>query len=330
MPLQQPQLRPLTRFLSVLLVVMISLLCPTLAHGDAGLVIENPDGAFGFLTDSGHASVWISHGCLSQHGELYYCEHSDGVIVTGTGYWKNPGAPAIPAGLYFVGPNAAPVPDTLAVWNQNLASAYPDISPKLGRKYIGRVWLRSMRVLVFPTSAEEDRRVIEAVQKERADFHFSFYHHNCASYAQHVLELYRGHPLDARAWLDIGMTTPRSVELALEKDLRHYPRVEPRRYQFAASLRQRVRPARTLCESALFDPKYAVPILVLEPFLYPGFAGCYAVSRTRTGHEARPISVPISVAGDLTPGQQKVAGQLATYKALVEGPPGPDLRGKGQ
>ena len=159
----------------ILFFVLLLGITPSALLADAGLVIENPDGAFGFLTDAGHASVWISHGCLDEHGRAYFCEGSPGIILTGTGYWRRPGAAAIPADLYFVGPSAVPVPDPARTWSQVLGAAYPDISPQIGRKYIGRLWRRNVRVLVFPTTAEEDRRVIETAQRERSDFRFSFY-----------------------------------------------------------------------------------------------------------------------------------------------------------
>lgn len=87
----------------------------------------------------------------------------------------------------------------------------------------------------------------------------------------------------------------------------------PRLYQFSSTRRQRLRPPRTLCETALFDPKYAVPILVLQPELYPAFAGCYALGRHGSGREPKPVEVTIPVAA----GPSVEARQLATYQAFT-------------
>ena len=152
-------------FLSALTVAVV-LALGSRARADVGLILENPDGAFGFVTDSGHASVWISDGCVNGAGEVRFCEQADGVVLTGTGYWNKPGAAAIPAKLYFVGPESRPVTDTLAAWDTALASTYPEVSPKLGRKYIGRVWRRRAFACWF--SARRLKRIWRVIEEVQA------------------------------------------------------------------------------------------------------------------------------------------------------------------
>ena len=124
-----------------------------------------------------------------------------------------------------------------------------------------------------------------------------------------------------RRWLDLAVATPRSLELALNASLNAEPKSSsppaadaaslqgesasgqptspspahdagaPRVYQFAATRRQRLQPPRTLCETALFDPKYAIPIIALEPEVYPAFIGCYVMGRHHTGKELQPVVI---------------------------------------
>src|SRR3954453_20303024 len=74
---------------------LISLVICGWAYGDVGLVIESPSGLMGFLSDVGHASVWISRGCLDDHGDIRYCDEPPGIVVTSTSYSVSPGVAAI-------------------------------------------------------------------------------------------------------------------------------------------------------------------------------------------------------------------------------------------
>src|ERR1700712_5170661 len=181
-----------------MLLFAILLLACQRAYSDVGLVVENPTGPLGFFSDVGHASVWISRGCLGDHGEIRYCEHSRGIVLTSTSYWPNPGVAAIPSELFLLGP----VPGSLtpATWDQTLAAAYPQVREEHGRKYLGRIWRRETNVLVFRSSAEEDRVALETIERERLNYHYDYLRHNCADYAELVLRLYLGPKLRVRHW----------------------------------------------------------------------------------------------------------------------------------
>src|ERR1700712_105944 len=105
--------------------------------GDVGLIVETPTGMLGFFSDVGHASVWISRGCLGAQGQLEYCENSKGIVLTSTSYWPNPGAAAIPAELFFLGSTVGGGAEA-AAWTQDLAGRYPEVGLKHGSKYLGR------------------------------------------------------------------------------------------------------------------------------------------------------------------------------------------------
>lgn len=250
------------------------------AYGDVGLVVENPTGPLGFFSDVGHASVWISDGCLDGQGEIRYCEHSRGIVLTSTSYWPNPGVAAIPAELFFLGSATGYPEDVNETWDEMLAGAYPKIRKQDGRKYLGRVWRRETNVLVFSTSPEEDRRILETIQQDRMQYHYDYLRHNCADYAELVLRLYLGKDLKVRHWLDFGVTTPRALQRALIHALGKQPDGALTQYHFAGLKRHRWRqPPRNICESAVLDPKYAAPLIFYQPIAYAGFGICYGVTR---------------------------------------------------
>ena len=252
------------------------------ARADVGLIIETPTGMLGFLSNVGHVSVWISHGCLDSSGHIQFCEGTDGLVLTSTAYWPNPGAAAIPAGLFFLGTQPGVQGRDRIAWTATLGSAYPDVRPAVGAKYLGRAWLRRLRVLKFKTSAEEDRRVLAEIDAVQRDYRYSYSERNCAFYAQSVLQRYLGPDFHGNRVLELGIETPRAVERALRHRLKEQS-IDFEVLHFKGQLRHAWRqPSRNICESAIMDPKYAIPLLVYEPYLYVGFAGCYAAIRITT------------------------------------------------
>ena len=272
--------KALQRCVPAWLGLLAVLVLPVALHAEVGLVLETPTGPLGFFSDVGHASIWISHGCLSPQGEVRYCEHSQGIVLTSTSYWPNPGAAAIPAELFFLGSRPGPAGHGERAWNDNLAAAYPSIDREMGRKYLGRADRRGIRVLSFSTTPEDDRRVLAEVERLRHDYRYSYIHRNCAFYAESVLKLYLGDDFRANRVLDFGVLTPRALERALRHRLEDTPDRSFRVVRFkdsgAHSWRQ---PPRNICESALFDPKYAIPLAFFQPHLYIGFGVCYGINR---------------------------------------------------
>lgn len=250
------------------------------ARADVGLIVETPTGVQGFVSDVGHSSLWISHGCLNEQGEVRFCEHTPGIVLTSTAYWPKPGVAAIPAELFFLGVRPGTAGRSAAAWNDSLAVAYPNVDPETGRKYLGRVWRRGMRVTTFTTTAEQDRRVLETVQQQRQDYRYSYSHRNCAFYAEQILKLYLGDDFHANRSFDLGIETPRALERALGHRLEGKHNASLRVLSFKGTLWQGWRqPPRTFCETAVLDPKYAIPLIVFQPYIYVGFGVCYAVTR---------------------------------------------------
>lgn len=300
------------------------------SRADVGLIIETPTGVLGFLSDVGHSSVWISHGCLSKDGEVRFCEQSQGLVLSSTAYWPNPGAAAIPAELFFLGSSPGADGMSLAAWNTSLGAAYPAVPPKYGRKYLGRVWRRAMRVTTFATTAEEDRRVLEQIEQQRRSYRYSYSHRNCAFYAQQVLQLYLGSGFHANRTFDLGVYTPRALERSLLHRLEAEPHASFHVYRFGGKLSQSWRqPPRNFCETALFDPKYALPLLMYQPYIYVGFGACYGLNRLAAATWNRPHRSPTEVGAvglAFWHGAPASDPRLVTYRMLTGNLP-PKLAG---
>ena len=264
------------------------LLCTGCARGDVGLVLETPTGLLGFLSNVGHVSVWISRGCLGSTGRIEFCEGSPGLVLTSAAYWPNPGAAAIPAGLFFLGEQPGLPGRSQAAWAGTLAKSYPDVEPRVGAKYLGRAWLRSLRVLQFKTTAEQDRKVLAELDSELRSYSYSYSHRNCAYFAQTVLRHYLGPDFHMNRVLEFGIDTPRALERALKRNLAAQGTTF-QTIRFRGSIWHSWRePPRNICESAVLDPKYAVPLVLYQPYIYAGFAGCYAVIRIASIAKGNP------------------------------------------
>ena len=295
---------------------------PLAGRADAGLILETPTGLLGFLSNVGHVSVWISHGCMDTSGHISYCEDSAGLVLTSTAYWPNPGAAAIPAELFFLGTQAGVAGRDQPAWTRSLGDAYPEVKPAVGAKYMGRAWLRSLRVLKFTTTVDEDRRVLEEINEAQRAYRYSYSQRNCAFYAQSILQHYFGPDFHSNKVLELGIDTPRALERALRHRLKQ-DSIPSEVVYFKGRLRHAWRqPPRNICESAVFDPKYAIPLLMYQPYLYAGFAGCYGAIRLTAmakGHNPSMAPVrPMGFAGGLS-----TQPQLQSYEALTGQAPRP-------
>ncbi len=222
-------------------------------------------------------------------GHIRFCEGTSGLVLTSTAYWPNPGAAAIPADLFLLGTQSGTAGRSRAAWTSTLANLYPEVQPAIGAKYLGRTWLRSLRVLKFETSAEEDRRILAEIDATQREYRYSYSERNCAFYAQSVLQRYLGSGFHGNRVLELGIMTPRAVERALRQHLEEQS-VDFEEIHFKGDLRHMWRqPSRNICESAIFDPKYAIPLLMYQPYLYAGFAGCYTAVRISTWAKTRHV-----------------------------------------
>ncbi len=257
------------------------------AHAEVGLIVEGPTGGAGFFDDMGHAALWISRGCLNSQGLVYFCEGTPGVVVAGTGYWARTGAAAIPARLYFVGSREG---DRRATWNAEMAAIYPNEPPVYGQKYMGRLEGRRTRVDVFPTTPEQDRAAIDRINTVRDEFHFRLIRENCSNLARGLLRLWLGPDFRVRQWTNVSIVTPLAVEEALKERLNEIPGAWLKTYYFPPPRQWRwQRSARDVCSAVLLDPKYAVPMGLLQPEAYVGFGGCYGIVHLKTHFQTRTL-----------------------------------------
>ncbi len=264
--------------LSILSLLFLFILAASTCRADVALFVEDPAGYKGFFSDSGHLAIWISNACVGTQGLVTPCQGGSGVVLSSTSYWLNRGWAAIPAQLYLEGTPNVPERDA---WSEAMGATYPDLPVSYGRKYIGRLNHRGAYVLRIQTTPEQDASVLSRIQQDRSTFRYTTLSSNCSDFARQVLSLYFPKVFARKLLLDFGISTPHGVANRFYKLGRSTPSLQMRVYyisRLTASGRFHDGPTKGICEAAITDAKYAIPLLIYQPIIYAAFGACYLIT----------------------------------------------------
>lgn len=246
-----------------------------MCRADMALLVEDPAGYKGFWSDSGHLAIWISNACVGSEGAVTPCSGGNGVVLSSTSYWAAQGWATIPAQLYLEG---APGEQETAAWSETLSQTYPAIPINYGRKYIGRLNHRGSYVLRIHTTPEQDARVLERIQQGGSLFRYAVFSSNCSDFARQVLGLYFPKSFQRHLVPDFGISTPHGVANHFWILSRQAPGLQLRVYYIPRHNRAgHLHAGRTkgVCEAAVTDVKYALPLIFYQPAVYAAFGACY-------------------------------------------------------
>ena len=261
--------------LPLLFVCLAALFHASTCRGDVALLVEDPAGYKGFWSDSGHLAIWISNACVGDGGAISPCSVGEGAVLSSTSYWKLRGWAAIPAQLYLEG---APGKLDTAAWSDQLSETYPEVPIAYGRKYMGRLNHRGLYVLRIHTTPEQDAWVLARIQQDRSRFRYRVFSSNCSDFARQVLDLYFPKVFRRHFFPDFGISTPHGVANRFWKTGRRNPNLQMRIYYIPRRTSAGyLHDGRTkgICEAAITDVKYALPLIFFHPAIYAAFGVCY-------------------------------------------------------
>ena len=276
--------------------------CSGLAHASsATLLLEEPYGALGFFTATGHAAVYLSGVCAETPVKLRRCAPGEnGVVISRydgvAGYdWL-----AIPLIPYLYAVNR---PEDVPLFSDAKMTAFlrdryrrtylEDIVPDKedggtpgGNWYelIGSSYDRTIYGFEIETTREQDDALIRKLNSSANESHFRLVRRNCADFSKDVMNFYFPKALHRSVVADIGITTPKQMAKMLVKYSAHHPEIKFSRIvipQVPGSM-PRSTAVHGVVESFFKAKKYIVPSAIASPI----FAGCVAAVYvgTRAGH----------------------------------------------
>ena len=281
------------------------------ARGDVALLVEEPYGFFGSVIPTGHTAIYLNHVCAETPTLLRHCQPGEsGVVISRYSRIQKLDWVAIPLLPYlYAVEHAVDVPERIDAASvermrqhyaedhlQSLASPVAEYDLKnVWSQLLGAAYIRKIYSFEIATNDEQDDRLI-AEFNGRSNFgRFSLITNNCADFSLRVLNFYYPHAVKRSITADVAITTPKQLAKSLTAYARQHDQLGLNEIiipQVPGSI-HRSHPPRGVVESLLKTKKYALPIIVLQPYVLAGIAATYlTMGRFDLAHNATVIPVP--------------------------------------
>ena len=301
--------------------------------GEVALLMEEPFGGFGAMNPTGHAAIYLSDVCAETYTQLRRCEPGEpGVVLSRyhriDGYdWL--AIPLIPY-LYAVDdPSQIPQIADPALESklrdryrrEHLLALAPDdprreIPKGEWVQLIGASYDRKIYGFEIETQPEQDDELIAEFNGRVNHSHFNLLFHNCANFAEGVLNFYYPHAIHRNFIADVGLMTPKQAARSLNKYGKHHPDLETRVFvipQVPGTV-HRSTSINGVLESLVKSKKYVVPLA----FLHPVITGSLIAAYLGDGRfHPDPNATVFDPAHDLRPGVE-ISSIAATHASPAE------------
>lgn len=293
-------------------------------HAAAALFLEEPFGGFGEMNPTGHAAVYLSNVCMDSPTVLRRCRPGEtGVVISRYHHVAGYDWIAIPIVPYlYAVEDASQVPSSVdpsavaelrdAYRREHLESLIPDGPEGMTpggewTQLIGSSYDRKIYAFEIETTQAQDDQLIALLNSQRNKAHFNLFFRNCADFSRHALNAYYPNAVHRSLIADAGITTPKEIAKTLVAYSRHHSDLWFTEFEIpqVAGTMRRSKPVRGVCESLMRSKKYAVPLIVLHPWVGGSIAVAY-LTRGLFNPERHAI---------------KLAGPLEVESALVGADP---------
>jgi len=303
-------MRLLRAFLPLLFLALTSTL-----HGRVALLVEEPYGTFGHMNPTGHAAVYFSNICAETPVKLRACLPGESGVVISR-YDKIAGydwiaIPLIPY-LYAVEepyevPSSADSGTVEQLRNEyrraHLRTIVPDGpngSQPSGNweELIGAAFVRRVYVFQIEVPPGRDAQLIDRLNSQPNRSQFNLLFHNCADFSRDIVNFYYPKALHRNPIADVGISTPKQMAKALVRYNRRHPKLELSKFiipQVPGAM-PRSEAVHGVLESVVRSKKYAVPLLLLHPFVASSVAvGYVANGRFNPARDATLLASPLEL-----------------------------------
>jgi hypothetical protein len=257
--------------------------------------MEEPYGFFGVLNPTGHNAIYFERICAETPVHLRRCAAGElGSVISryqGIAGYDWVAIPLVPY-LYSV-ENASDVPqradrESVGQMRNRYHEAHLDTLGKnlppgsLVRggwtQLVGVSYDRRIFVFRFETTEEQDDAFIARMNERPNRSHFSLLFNNCSDFVRRVLDFYFPGAFHRNVFPDAGMTTPKQLARKLERYCRKHSEMQLTVFEIAQipGNRRHSRANKGIAE-ALATTSYAIPIVLLNPYLAGGLFVDYLV-----------------------------------------------------
>jgi hypothetical protein len=260
------------------------------------LLVGEPYGRFGFFTPTGHSAVYLSGICAEMPTTLRICRPGEpGTVISRYSEVAGLDWIAIPPMPYlYAVERSEDVPQTA---DKNVAAQLReryrrerlrDLIPDDLRRdvpkgdwiqLVGSSYHRNICGFGFETPPEEDERLIGYLNERGNRRRFNLFWRNCADFAREILNFYRPGAVRRNIIGDFGIMTPKQAAKSLVKSSQRRPGLHLTHFMVPqipggqASTR-----IRGVNEFPIRSKKYAVPLIVLQPWVAASAAMAYLTS----------------------------------------------------
>jgi len=249
------------------------------ANADATLFIEAPINFLGHVSSTGHAALLVDDLCSDDHIHMRWCRAGeDGAVISRykgiNGYdWL-----AMPPGPYLFAVDSSdeiPAVVTIAEVN-NLRGQYRTNHPGSFEhglpedgwiQLLGASYRRRIACVHMHTTAAQDERLMQWLNRRPNKTQFNFFFSNCADFARETLNVLFPRVVHRDFVFDFGMTTPKQLESCLHHYAMRHPDVGFEVYELPQVPGNIPRSGRLygVTESFVKSKPYLLPVAVLDP-----------------------------------------------------------------
>ncbi len=275
--------------------IILAAFCRSQGHAQAALLMEEPYGFFGTLNPTGHNAIYFERICAETPVKLRRCQPGElGAVIAryqGIDGYDWVAIPLLPY-LYSV-ENASEVPSHVDREQvRRLRDRYREAHlESLGLKLpagsfvrggwtqlVGAAYERRIYALRFDTTPEQDDALMARMNAGPNRTSFNLLFENCADFARVILNSYFPSTFRRSVFPDAGMTTPKQITYKLVKYARKHPETDLAVFEIPQipGYRRMSHSPKGIDESLLTTP-YAIPIVLLNPYLAGGLFVDYLV-----------------------------------------------------
>jgi len=271
------------------------------ARADVTLLLEEPFGAFGGMTPTGHAALYLSRVCAETPFTLRRCAKGEsGVVISRyhrVGRYDWMATPVVP--YFYAVDRVEQVPREVSPkdvetlrdnyrrrYLEEIAPDAIDGSAPVGdwTQLVGAAYDRTIYAFGIQTTEDQDDAFIQAFNSGPNENHFKLLFHNCADFVRQAINFYYPDTVH-RSLSDVGIMTPKQAAKCLVRYSKRHPELH-----FASFVIPQVpgtvprsRPVRGVIEALFKSKRYILPLAPLA-LLHPLFGGSLVVAWAEEGH----------------------------------------------